>query len=183
MTARAFRILGGTAALAAVVVVSGCSGDEAGTTSAVASAQPAASGGRAAFTECLRDHGVTPPTGRPSGRPGGHLTARPSGPPSPRLPERGRGGFDTTNPALRQAMQACASLRPTPGPGEGFGRGRSGGRDDSALRAFRTCMKDNGADLAPGAVRDQKTPHPAIDKALEKCRPLLPARPTPSPGA
>jgi hypothetical protein len=80
-------------------------------------------------------------------------------------------------------MQACASLRPTPGPGGGFGRGRFGGRDDSALRAFRTCMKDNGAELKPGAFRDLKTPDPKTAKALKKCRPLMPARPTPSPGA
>ncbi|WP_157520818.1 hypothetical protein [Herbidospora daliensis] len=45
--------------------------------------------------------------------------------------------------------------------------------DDSALNAFRTCMKDNGAEVT--GFRDVDRDDPAIKKALEKCRPLMPS--------
>ncbi|HEY9523823.1 MAG TPA: hypothetical protein VIR33_11340 [Thermopolyspora sp.] len=172
MNARVFRVLGVVAAAAAILAVSGCGGDGA----TAAQARPSGDQ-RAAFTECLRKNGVTPPTGRPSGFP----TARPSGSPSPR-PSRGAGGFGTMNPKMREAMRACAALRG--GGGRAFG-GR-GGQDDSAMRAFRTCMADNGAELPEGGgLRALRTTDPEISKALAKCRPLLPARGAgrPTPGA
>ncbi|GII65229.1 hypothetical protein Skr01_53140 [Sphaerisporangium krabiense] len=84
------------------------------------------------------------------------------------------------SPQTRQALEACRSLMPG-----GFGQGRrpGGGMDASALQAFRTCMKDNGAELPEnGGMRGLKTEDPAIAKALKKCRPLLPTMPPRVPG-
>jgi hypothetical protein len=53
-----------------------------------------------AYRQCLSKHGVTLPA-RPSGRPSGG----PSG-------GGGFGGGASADPAQKQAMQACASLRP-----------------------------------------------------------------------
>ncbi|MFC4591443.1 hypothetical protein [Sphaerisporangium corydalis] len=90
---------------------------------------------------------------------------------------------------MQKAFDACRSLMPR-GGGFGQGRGPRGGVDASALQAFRSCMKDNGADLPENSgIRDLKTSDPAIAKALDKCRPLLPTprprnsgtQPTPQP--
>ncbi|RCG22447.1 hypothetical protein DQ384_35655 [Sphaerisporangium album] len=69
--------------------------------------------------------------------------------------------------------------------GGGFRQGGGGGFDASALEAFRTCMKDNGAELPANGtgMRDLKTDDPAIANALKKCRPLLPSMPPRQPGA
>ncbi|MEV7965571.1 hypothetical protein AB0O34_06255 [Sphaerisporangium sp. NPDC088356] len=78
------------------------------------------------------------------------------------------------SPEMRKAFEACRSLMPQGGFGQGRG-GQRRGVDDSALQAFRSCMKDNGAELPQnGGMRQLKTSDPAIAKALEKCRPLLP---------
>jgi hypothetical protein len=78
------------------------------------------------------------------------------------------------SPQMQKALQACASLRPSGGPG-GFRYG--GGADNSAMQAFLTCMKDNGAVLPTNSgFRNLQTSDPKIAKALEKCRPLLPTR-------
>jgi hypothetical protein len=85
------------------------------------------------------------------------------------------------SPEMRKAFEACRSLMPR-GGGFGQGRGMRGGADDSAMQAFRSCMKDNGAELpANGGMRQLKTEDPKVAKALEKCRPLLPTR-TPGSG-
>jgi hypothetical protein len=85
------------------------------------------------------------------------------------------------SPEMQKAMEACRALRPQ-GQG-GQGRGPQGGFDNSALQAFRSCMKDNGAEIASNAgMRDLKTSDPAIAKALEKCRPLLPTGGPGQPG-
>ncbi|MEU9889727.1 hypothetical protein [Sphaerisporangium sp. NPDC051011] len=85
------------------------------------------------------------------------------------------------SPQQRQAFEACRSLMPN---GGGFGQGRGGGFDASALEAFRTCMKDNGAELPQNGtgMRDLKTDDPAVAAALKKCRPLLPSMPPRRPG-
>ncbi|MET8159252.1 hypothetical protein ABZT47_23020 [Sphaerisporangium sp. NPDC005289] len=155
----------GVAAVATVLLASGCGSD-----SATTGAQPApgrTGGAPAAFVECMRKNGVNMPTGRPGGAP----TAQPGGSPSAR-PSGGPRGFGTMSPQIRKAFEACRSLMPQGRAGQG---GRRGGFDPSALAAFRSCMKDNGADLpAGGGVRRFDTKDPAIAKALEKCRPLLP---------
>jgi hypothetical protein len=81
------------------------------------------------------------------------------------------------SPEMQKAFQACRSLMPQGRFGQG--NGTRGGIDSSALQAFRSCMKDNGAELpANGGMRRLKTSDPAIAKALKKCRPLMP---TPGP--
>jgi hypothetical protein len=74
-------------------------------------------------------------------------------------------------PEMQKAFQACASLRPSGGPGA---FGGNGGPDNSAMQAFRSCMKDNGAELPADSFRTLKTDDPKIATALKKCRPLLP---------
>jgi hypothetical protein len=78
-------------------------------------------------------------------------------------------------PEAREAMEACRSLMP-----EGSERGGPrGGMDNGALQAFRTCMKDNGAEVTAENLRDvTESDDPDIAAALKKCRPLLP---TPRP--
>jgi hypothetical protein len=168
-------------AAALAVAVAGCGGG--GSTSAGATAVAARSGDqRAAFTACLQKNGVTLPSGRPSGRPSDRPTARPSGRPSAR-PSGGFGGFRSMSPEMQKAFQACASLMPQGGGFRGGNGGGGNGTNASALQAFRTCMKDNGAEIPQGAgFRTIDRNDPKIAKALKTCRPLLPT-PAPSPSA
>jgi hypothetical protein len=180
------RILHGgvlLASAAALLLSAGC-GSSGGKASAAPSGSTSASGGFAAYANCLRQHGVNIPTTRP--------TARPSGRPG------GGGGF-FGNGANQQAIQACRSLAPQ--------RGAFGGRGMQELQAFRSCLSDHGVTLptpspgvrSPGVQRSpgaRRTPgggflgrfdtsDPKVAKAVKTCRPLLPTfsprpRPTPS---
>ncbi|TKK85098.1 hypothetical protein FDA94_27125 [Herbidospora galbida] len=141
-----------------------------GTKETAAAPAPVPSGGpgdRTALAECLKEHGVSLPEGgfrnnggrpgeRPSGSPAGdgQWGTRPSGEPRSRP-----SGFPSMDDKTREAFQAC-----------GGGRMQM---DGSALNAFRTCMKDNGAEVK--SFRDVNQEDPAIKKALEKCRPLMPS--------
>ncbi|GAA0978730.1 hypothetical protein GCM10009555_042230 [Acrocarpospora macrocephala] len=147
-------------AVAAVVLASAaCGGEDAVPTGAQPSGDQ-----RSAFTDCLREHGVTP-------------APRPSGSPSPRPSGRqgGQGGFGAMGPEAQAAMEACRSLMPSGGPGQ------QGNFDDSALNAFRTCMKDNGVEDVRG-FQDLDQADPKVAEALEKCRALMPTRPSPGGG-
>jgi hypothetical protein len=130
---------------------------------------------RDAFRRCLRQHGVALPDqgsqGSQGRRPqGGPPTGRPSDLPS-------------ISPSRRQALQACASLAPNGGR---FG----GGIDQSALKAFQSCMSQHGVKVTNsfrrGATRTF-TADPKAAEAFRTCRALLPerpaARPSPSPSA
>jgi hypothetical protein len=163
----------------AVLFSAGC-GSSGGKAAATPSASASASGGFAAYTACLRQHGVNIPTTRP--------TARPSG---------GGGGFFGGGGANQQARQACQSLAPR--------GGRNGGRGMQETQAFRSCLADHGVTLptpTPGANRTpgaQRSPgarrspgagafgrfdtsDPKVAKAVKICRPLLPTfSPRPSP--
>jgi hypothetical protein len=167
------------------LVLSGCS--SSGT---AASAQPdsSASGSAqdSAYRNCLSQHGVTLPSGRPggfggSGRPSG---ARPSGVrPSGVRPSGGYGGFGgaSANPSMRAAIQACASDRPS--GAAGFG-GRGGGFDSTAMAAFTSCMKDHGVTVAANGLRSLNTADPRTAAAYKTCKVLLPTRSgSPSPSA
>ncbi|WP_169986464.1 hypothetical protein [Microbispora sp. H10836] len=161
------------AAAALAVTVTGCGGgdDTAATTTTRAAGGGSSADPRAAFTECLRENGVTLPSGRPSGMPSVRPSGRPSG---------GFGGFRSMDPATSKDFEACRSLMPQGGQG-GFGGRR--GVDPQALQAFRTCMKDNGAELPDGGrVRGLATSDPKVAKAYDKCKVLLPT-PTATPGA
>jgi hypothetical protein len=135
------RALLGAAGGCALLLL-GVSGCGTGASDAAAtSATP--SPGASAYLTCLRQHGAAGPAARPTERP----TAFPSG------------GFGAGNPAMQQARQACASLRPAGGSG---GSGGFGGFA-AAFQAFRTCMAGQG-------------------EAIPATRPAAPPSPAPSPG-
>jgi hypothetical protein len=162
------------------LLLAGCSSSGTATT-----AQPnsSASGSAqdSAYRNCLAQHGVTLPSGRPGG---GGGSARPSGVrPSGVRPSGGFGGFGgaSANPSMQAAMQACASVRPS--GAAGFGGG--GGFNSTAMAAFTSCMKDHGVTVpATGGTRSLNTADPKTAAAYKTCKVLLPTRsssPSPSP--
>jgi hypothetical protein len=182
------RILQGGVLLAsaAALLFSAACGTSGGKASAAPSGSASASGGFAAYADCLRQHGVNIPTARPSMRPSGRPSGRPGG------------GF--LGGANQQAIQACRSLAPQGGR-RGFG---FGGRPMQETQAFRSCLSDHGVTLPtptpgvrpPGAQRSPgarrapgaglfgrlDTSDPKVAKAFKTCRPLLPTfSPRPSP--
>ncbi len=183
------------------LLLTGCSSSSPAATTA----QPSASGsgsaaGGAQFTayrNCLSQHGVTMPTGRPGGgnfsrnpsdrptggftRPSGGFSRNPSDRPSGgyRGGPGGGGGFGgaSANPSEQAAAKACASLAPTGGFG-GFGNrgGASGGPGGTALAAYVSCMKDHGITVpANGGARSVDTADPKTAAAYKVCKALLPA--------
>jgi len=158
-------------------LLAACSGNSGGGTPAAA----ASVGGRAAFqayTDCLRQHGVTitVPSARvrPSGRPSG---VRPSGVRPSGARGGGGGGFGggfgpSAPPGVDQgtwdaAQQACLSVRPSFGP-------RGGG--NSAFQAYRNCLREHGVTASNGP--DLNSADPKVVAAMTTCAPL---RPTPRP--
>ena len=151
----------------------------AGVVAACASKAPtrpspgAAPAGFQAYTDCLRQHGVTLPTARAGARPSAR--PRPSG--SPGGGNRGggtpggRAGFgfgDRPPPGVdaatwEKAQQACASVRPSAGP-----RG-SGGAGNGAATAYRNCLADHGVTMGQFNSADPRTA-----TALATCAPLRP---------
>ena len=157
------------AALAALVFLSACGGSSTASETdrpAAASATSAsattgdpgagqAGGDPSAFADCMKQNGVDVPDFRPNGAPPSDMPG-PSGP----------GGND---PAFANAIEACKSLTP-----QGFGKRPS--MDANAVKAFTTCMSDNGV-----IISDPADPFSGIDRndsttksALETCRSLLP---------
>ncbi|MEZ0064205.1 uncharacterized protein YceK [Streptacidiphilus sp. MAP12-20] len=156
------------------LLLSGCS--SAGSTTATAGGQASASAGAQgaamqAYRQCLSQHGVNLPSGRPGGGYGGGGGAGGG--------YGGGGGFGggaSADPTMAAAMQACASLRPQ----GGFGGGR-GNLNSSAMAAFTSCMKDHGVTIpSSGGLRALNTADAKTAAAYTICKPLIPAR---SPGA
>ncbi|MEO3977129.1 hypothetical protein [Streptomyces sp. CAU 1734] len=162
-------------ALVLAVTLSGC-GSDGGDRNEVASAATAGAGGGSAgkggeagaelspeeqglkFARCMRKNGVPmedPVDGRV-------MVSR-------------KQGEDTA--VLDKAMKACREFQPRGGSRSGP---REGG-DDSAMRKFAVCMRENGVaefpdpDPGSGAVRAEKPPtgDPDFEKAEEKCHGLL----------
>ncbi len=120
--------------------------------------------GTSAFQQCLRQHGVTVPSARPS------FGGAPS--PGASLPAGGGqfpGGFG--NGAGSKAFQACRKYAPA-----GFGRGLPGAGGLSAVAAFSSCMKQHGVTLTggPGALQSLSRASGKVKRAFQACRPLLP---------
>ena len=120
--------------------------------------------GTSAFQQCLKQHGVSLPAGRPAG----------GGAPSPGAgaPAGGGqfpGGFG--NGAGSKAFQACRKYAPA-----GFGRGRPGAGGLSALSGFSSCMKQHGVTLSggPAALQSLSQASGKAKKAFQTCRTLLP---------
>jgi hypothetical protein len=127
----------------AVLAIAGCGITSGSSTSA------SSSSGLSAFQSCLRQHGVSLPTSRPSGAPSGGFGGG----------GFGGGGFGGSggSSTFQKAFQACASKRPSGGfGGGGFGGGGSGGGFESALTAFRSCMSSHGEPIP--TTRPTSTP-------------------------
>ena len=190
----AHRALAAAGLLASgAMLLTACSSSSSATataaSSAGASASSAAGNGMAAYRTCLSQHGVTLPSGRPSGS----FSHNPNAPRPSHSSGYGGGyggggyggyGGASANPSTAAAMQACASLRPK---GGGFGGGK--GLGGTALAAFTSCMKDNGVTVnAAGLGALLKSTDAKTVAALKVCKPLLPTRggngaPSPSPSA
>jgi hypothetical protein len=179
-------VLPATALVLGALALSACGGNGTGA-AATAASTPSTStpstttgGGAnrfAAYTSCLRQHGVTLPNfGGP--RNGG---TPPANPPSGAPPRNGggRGGFfGNQTPAQSKAFQAaqtaCASLRPQ---GGGFFGGRGGGQFNSqAFAAYRNCLTLHGVKLQqfrPGTR--PAAPTAKLLAAQKACAALRPA--------
>ncbi len=171
-TRAALSLAGG---LAALLTLTACGGDSAADAAAEATAAATAPSGAPDFTayrDCLAENGVTLPD---MGAPGGE---RPSAMPSA-MPSGGPGAFPGGLPdgvdqeAFDAAQAACADLAPVGGPG---GAGGPVAIDESAVAAFRSCLADNGVEVAesddPFAGLDRGDP--TVTAALDTCSPLLP---------
>lgn len=136
------------AALLAAAILCGCS-----STASPATAQGSSgSGSRESFQQCLKQHGVTAPTGRPgSGTPG--------------QPPSGNSG------AFQKAIQACGRLDPRRGAsGGGFGGGFGGPPN---LAGLFSCLKKHGVTVSGSgfaALRNLNRGDPEVQKALSACR-------------
>jgi hypothetical protein len=130
-----------------VLVASGC-GTAATPAAASGSASPSPNAN--SYLTCLRQHGASIPTARP--------TAFPSS------------GFGAGNPTMQKARQACASLRPT------GGFGRFGGGFAAAFQAFRSCMASHGETIPTTRPTAPPTsaPSPGTDRFLNGLNPSNP---------
>ena len=169
------------------LLLAGCSSNSTANAGSGTSASASSSGSAtyAAYTNCLKSHGVALPSGRPGG---GSFSgrARPSGSAFPRAGHSGGyggGGFGfggaSANPSEAAAMKACASLRPKGGfGGGGFGGGAGG---STALVAFESCMKSHDVTVTNGDMRSIATStDPKTVAAYKVCKVLLPTRPSAS---
>lgn len=138
-----------------------------------------------AYTDCLKQNGVTitMPSGGPRMRPSGGAfpSGRPSGLPRPSGSAGPGGGFpggglpgggalakpaDVDDATWEKAQSACASVLPSMRPGNG--RGNDGGMD----AAYRNCLQDHDVTMDQGGLN---TADPAVAKAVEACRALAPS--------
>jgi hypothetical protein len=182
------------------LLLSGCSSSSptaaaahpSSSTSGSAAGSAAGAAQFTAYRNCLSQHGITMPTGRPGG---GGFSRNPSDRPSfsrnpsdrPSGGYKGGGGFGfggaSANPSAQAALKACASLAPTSGFGGGRGGFGGGGAGGTALAAFTSCMKDHGVTVTPQQLRSITSSTDAKTvAALKVCKPLLPA-PGGAPGA
>lgn len=145
--------------------------------------------GFTAYTECLRQNGVTitmpsrEPGSRPSGmpRPSGSAGPRGGGLPGGGFPGGGLAGGGFGKPAgvddatWEKAQSACASLRPSGRPG---GQGNGGRRQNAA---YENCLQENGVTTTDGQPPD--TADATVRKAMETCQVLRQAGPSATPSA
>jgi hypothetical protein len=176
---RIMRRIGGGTVVAALLLTAGCgssSSHSSASAAPVSSASTKAGSGFAAYSACLKQHGVTIPTTRPTGRPSPGASGR-------------RGGFgfggESNQPAFKAAQQACQSLMPK--------GGRNGSQGLQALQAFSTCLKSHGVVIptpSPGARNGRggflgglNQKDAKVAAAVKICRPLMPTRNSPPPAA
>lgn len=119
----------------------------------------------AALVSCLKQHGVTFPTGG-FGRRGGGGGAQGAGPnPSFQLPSAAE------RQKRQAAFTACQKFAP-PGFRRGFGRGFGGGGGGRFGR-YIACMRSHGVTIRPGGGQLDLT-SPKFKAAAKQCRGLLP---------
>lgn len=166
-------------------------GTAAGSTSSSTTTTPTTTGGGAAafaaYSNCLKQHGVTLPNfaGRRPG--GGTPPANGGGNPPANATGRPRGGFGGAfgTPAQRKKFQAaqtaCAKLRPA---GGGFGRGGGrggffGGGNNAAFAAYRNCLTIHGVTFgrrtSGGAPAAPNVSTAKMKAALTACATLRPS--------
>jgi hypothetical protein len=172
---RAFLAVG---VLAIALTACGSSGASSSGTTTTTTPKPST----AAFTACLKSHGVTLPSfgggtggGFGGGTGGGGFGGGAGG--GGFGGGTGGGGF-ASNPKFSAAFKACASLRPK----GGFG---GNGADSVAFKAYTNCLKIYGVTLPSGRFRapgststSTSTTTPAsaakLKNAEAKCVALLP---------
>jgi hypothetical protein len=139
----------------------------------------------AKYTACLKQNGVTLPTGRgtpPAG--GGGAGGTP-----PAAPTGTNGGTSTTqrpagsqggNAKFAKAQAACAKLRPAGMRAGGFG-GPGGGTNanSAAFAAYRNCLTLHGVKASALRFGGGATPTAATKKAMTACASLRPAQSAP----
>jgi hypothetical protein len=162
--------------LALSVLAAGCGSSSSAsstpstvTTTPSTAGQAAGAGARrtlpAAFVACLKQHGVTLPTGgfrRPSG--GGGFPGAPGANGAP--PTTNRPAETPAQAKRRTAFAACSKFAPQ--GGFGFGRGGRGG-----FAAYTACMRKQGVTFGRGAKVNLASPK--FKAAAKKCKSLLPA--------
>jgi hypothetical protein len=190
-TRRRFLIQAALPALAAALVLTGCGGSSGSsssnagaTSSASATSTAAASAKLSAFDTCLKQHGVTIKPGQFGARPRGSFTptAFPTGSARPRPSFSGsaRPSF-SGSAADSAAFKACAKYAPA-----GFGGGFNRVVSSSALKAFKSCLSQNGVKVtgttASAILAELRNATGKTAAADRTCRVLLaPTAPTPSP--
>jgi hypothetical protein len=124
----AFAVLG--------VLLAACSsGSHAASGSSTSTTAGSGSASFQSYLTCLKNHGVSLPTG---GRPGGTPGSFTPGSTRPTIPASERSAYE-------KAEQACASLRPS-FPGGGSNPGAS-----TEFAAYRNCLKLHGVTLPSGS--------------------------------
>jgi hypothetical protein len=169
------------------VILAACgSSSAAGSSASSSTSKASGTASLTAYTNCLKQHGVTLPNfGGSGGPPTGGAGAGGETPPS--FGSGGAtpgGGNFANNPKFQKAEAACKSLRPS----GGFGSpGGSGGFNSSAFAAYRNCLKLHGVTLpagrsassagtTPPTTFDQSSP--TVKAALAACAALQPSAST-----
>jgi hypothetical protein len=181
-TRRRFLIQAALPALAAALVLTGCGGSSgsssnAGATSSASATSTAATSAKlSAFDTCLKQHGVTIKPGQFGARPRASFTptAFPTGSARPRPSFSG-------SAADSAAFKACAKYAPA-----GFGGGFNRVVSSSAVKAFKSCLSQNGVKVtgttASAILAELRNATGKTAAADRTCRVLLaPTAPTPSP--
>jgi hypothetical protein len=160
------------------LALSACGSSPAASGSSTSTTKPSGTASEAAYTACLKQHGVTLPNFTHGSFPSGGT--RPTFTPGSGTRPSGFGGGFASNPKFEKAATACQKLRPK----GGFGRfGGAGGFNSAAFAAYRNCLKLHGVTLptggAPGAgsIPTTTTPSASYQAAIAACAAL---RPTPS---
>jgi len=175
------RLFLGACAVLGAVALTACGGSAADTAAASSSAE-APDAADDAFADCMRENGVDIPEGQfqaGAGVPPGRA------PDATMLTEPPSDVTGIDGDAFEAAREACEDLLPEGavmfgGPGGAGGAGI----DESALRAYRSCMTDHGVELpeagpagtdgaAPPAISVDRD-DPEFAEAQETCAALLP---------